>query len=121
MVNKWDAVPEKDNSTAGEFVKDLRRRLKFLQYAPVQFISAKTGDRVGKIFQRHFEEGGTLEDFNVEQSKEDFETELKAGLKLSKVKKKKTKHKGTSIISASVTARSLFIRDGYRCFTKRSR
>ncbi|RUM94180.1 MAG: hypothetical protein DSZ28_04565 [Thiothrix sp.] len=47
---------------------------------------------VGKIFQRHFEEGGTLEDFNAEQSKEDFETELKAGLKLSQVKKKKPRH-----------------------------
>jgi len=45
---------------------------------------------VGKVFQRHFEEGGTLEDFSVDQEKENFETELKAGLKLSQGKEKKT-------------------------------
>lgn len=43
---------------------------------------------VGKVFQQHFEEGGTLEDFDVDQKKEDFEAELKTGLKLSQVKKK---------------------------------
>ena len=47
---------------------------------------------VGKIFQQHFEEGGTLEDFNAEQKKEKVETELKAGLKRSQVKEKKPKH-----------------------------
>ncbi len=44
---------------------------------------------VGKVFQRHFEGGGTLEDFNADQEKENFETELKAGLKLSRGKQKK--------------------------------
>ena len=43
---------------------------------------------VGKVFQQHFDEGGTLEDFDADQKKADFETELKAGLKLSQVKKK---------------------------------
>lgn len=43
---------------------------------------------VGKVFQQHFEAGGTLEDFNANQKKESFEAELKAGLKLSQVKKK---------------------------------
>ncbi len=43
---------------------------------------------VGKVFQQHFEEGGTLEDFDADQKKEEFEIELKAGLKLSQVKKK---------------------------------
>jgi len=43
---------------------------------------------VGKVFQQHFEEGGTLEDFNADQKKENFEAELKAGLKVSQSKKK---------------------------------
>jgi uncharacterized protein (DUF697 family) len=47
---------------------------------------------VGKVFQQHFEEGGTLEDFNVDQKKEDFEAELKVGLKRSQVKDKKPRH-----------------------------
>ena len=44
---------------------------------------------VGKVFQQHFEEGGTLEDFNADQEKENFEAELKAGLKRSQAKEKK--------------------------------
>jgi len=43
---------------------------------------------VGKVFQRHFEEGGTLEDFDADKEKKNFETELKAGLKLSQAKEK---------------------------------
>jgi len=39
---------------------------------------------VGKVFKKHFEEGGTLENFNPEAEKAVFETELKAGLKLSR-------------------------------------
>lgn len=42
---------------------------------------------VGKIFQRHFEEGGTLEDFQPEQEKEVFEAELKKGVELTRQKK----------------------------------
>ncbi|MBN1515489.1 ribosome biogenesis GTPase Der [Candidatus Sumerlaeota bacterium] len=51
IVNKWDAVPDKDNSSAGDFVKKIRQEFKFLQWVPIQFISAKTGDRVGRIFK----------------------------------------------------------------------
>lgn len=39
---------------------------------------------VGKVFQKHFEEGGTLIDFSADAKKSIFETELKTGLKLSK-------------------------------------
>ena len=49
VVNKWDAVI-KDAAAAGEFAKEVRRRFKFLSYVPIQFISAKTGDRVERIF-----------------------------------------------------------------------
>ena len=47
-VNKWDAV-EKDDATTGLYVKVIRDRLKFLSYAPIVFISAKTGQRVKNI------------------------------------------------------------------------
>ena len=46
--NKWDLV-EKDNSTTGIYVKDLRHQLKFVEFAPVIFISALTGQRTQKI------------------------------------------------------------------------
>jgi len=47
-VNKWDLV-EKDTFTAIEFERTCRERMKFLDYAPVLFISAKTGQRISKI------------------------------------------------------------------------
>ncbi|TXD33059.1 ribosome biogenesis GTPase Der [Lujinxingia vulgaris] len=48
LVNKWDLV-EKDTNTAGEYVKSLRQELQFVDYAPVIFVSALTGQRVHKI------------------------------------------------------------------------
>ena len=43
---------------------------------------------VGKVFQRHFEKGGTLEDFDPSKEKDTFEAELKKGITLSKNKEK---------------------------------
>jgi GTP-binding protein len=48
LINKWDLV-EKDNATAGIFEEQIRRELVFLDYAPLLFVSAKTGQRLGKI------------------------------------------------------------------------
>lgn len=48
LINKWDLV-EKDNSTAGNFEEQIRRELGFLDYAPLLFVSAKTGQRLEKI------------------------------------------------------------------------
>ena len=48
-INKWDLI-EKDNSTTGEFVRDIREKLRFVEYAPIIFISALTGQRIHKIF-----------------------------------------------------------------------
>ena len=48
-VNKWDAVEEKETNTVYEFERDLRRQMKFLEWAPLVFISALTGQRVPKI------------------------------------------------------------------------
>ncbi len=49
VVNKWDII-EKDNSTMGNYVKDIKDKLKFLYFAPTIFVSALTGQRVLTIF-----------------------------------------------------------------------
>jgi len=51
LVNKWD-VGEHAQDDAKKFEEMIRFRLKFLQYAPLEFISAKSGRRVEKIFPR---------------------------------------------------------------------
>jgi GTP-binding protein len=48
VINKWDLV-EKDQDTAIEFEKMLRRELNFLPYVPIIFISAETGQRVHQV------------------------------------------------------------------------
>ncbi len=48
-VNKWDAV-EKDDKTMGEMHKKLEQDFSFMSYAPILFISAKTGQRLDKMF-----------------------------------------------------------------------
>lgn len=49
-VNKWDAV-EKETGTMKEVEKQVRTVLSYLDYAPIIFISAKTGQRVHKFFE----------------------------------------------------------------------
>jgi GTP-binding protein len=51
LVNKWDAG-EHTQDDAKKFEASVRFKLKFLAYAPLEFISAKTGRRVEKIFPR---------------------------------------------------------------------
>jgi GTP-binding protein len=48
LVNKWDVV-EKDEHTLVEFTRRLRNELHFLDYVPVLFVSAKTGQRTDQI------------------------------------------------------------------------
>lgn len=50
VVNKWDAV-EKDTYTIEQFKKDVYNKLSYLTYAPIMFISAKTGQRVNKLYE----------------------------------------------------------------------
>ncbi len=50
VVNKWDDV-EKDNNTTERYKKDIYDKLSYLNYAPIIFISAKTGQRVNKLFE----------------------------------------------------------------------
>lgn len=49
VVNKWDAVPEKDTHTILAFTDLIRAELKFLDFVPVIFISALTGQRADKV------------------------------------------------------------------------
>ena len=49
-VNKWDEV-EKETGTLEKFKKGLENKLGFASYAPIIFISAKTGQRVNKLFE----------------------------------------------------------------------
>lgn len=50
VVNKWDEV-SKDTHTIEEFKKNIYNKLSFMNYAPIIFISAKTGQRVNKLFE----------------------------------------------------------------------
>jgi GTP-binding protein len=54
LVNKWDAI-EKDNQTYYEFEDRVREAFKFVDFAPIQFISALTGQRVSQIVQLAFD------------------------------------------------------------------
>ena len=49
-VNKWDAV-EKDTYTIEQYKRDIARDLAFMDYAPSIYISAKTGQRLNKLFE----------------------------------------------------------------------
>ncbi len=51
VVNKWDLI-EKDNSTVNEFNNKIRTALAYMPYAPIIYISAKTGQRVENLFER---------------------------------------------------------------------
>ena len=49
VVNKWDSI-EKDDKTMDHMREDVRRDLAYMPYAPILFISALTGQRVGRLF-----------------------------------------------------------------------
>ena len=49
-VNKWDAI-EKDNNTVKQHTEKIRQILSFIPYAEILFISAKSGQRLNKIFE----------------------------------------------------------------------
>ena len=50
VVNKWDLV-DRDTHTAARLEREFRLKMRFLEYVPAIFVSAKTGQRVSKIFQ----------------------------------------------------------------------
>jgi len=48
VINKWDAL-SKDNATFGAYTEKIRYGFKYLAYAPIVFVSALTGQRIGKV------------------------------------------------------------------------
>src|SRR2546430_1510950 len=48
-VNKWDAI-EKTHRVTADYESEIRDKLKFISFAPILFISAKTGQRVQKLY-----------------------------------------------------------------------
>jgi GTP-binding protein len=51
VANKWDLMKERGPGFVKEFDQEVRRQLKFLDYAPVLHISAATGERTGKVLE----------------------------------------------------------------------
>ena len=50
VINKWDEY-EKDTNTTEQYKKQVYNKLSYLSYAPIMFISAKTGQRVHKLYE----------------------------------------------------------------------
>lgn len=51
VVNKWDAVENKETNTMRDMEADIRNGLSYMLYAPVLFLSALTGQRVDRLYQ----------------------------------------------------------------------
>ena len=51
VVNKWDAVADKETNTMQDMEAEVRDGLSYMSYAPIHFMSALTGARVDRIFQ----------------------------------------------------------------------
>ncbi len=52
VVNKWDAVEEKTDKSTREYEQQIREVLSFMSYAEIVFVSALTGQRLPKIFDK---------------------------------------------------------------------
>ncbi len=55
IVNKWDLISDKDSNTLENMRQNLRDKLDFLSFAPIIFVSAKSGKRVPTILQKSLE------------------------------------------------------------------
>ena len=51
VVNKWDAVENKETNTMRDMERNVREGISYMTYAPVVFLSALTGQRVDKLYQ----------------------------------------------------------------------
>lgn len=51
VVNKWDLI-EKDSNTTKEFTEKIYTALSYMTYAPILFVSAKTGQRVSRLYEQ---------------------------------------------------------------------
>lgn len=84
VVNKWDAVQKGPNAT-GEFARQIRNQMKYLDYAPIVFISALRGTRVAKVLDALVEVATarrkrvTASDMNKFMKETDFERATSPG------------------------------------------
>jgi len=51
VVNKWDAVENKETNTMRDMERSVREGISYMLYAPIVFLSALTGSRVDKLYQ----------------------------------------------------------------------
>lgn len=51
VANKWDLIKSTDSNVAKTFDAELRRKMKFLDYAPILHVSARTGERAPKVLE----------------------------------------------------------------------
>ncbi|MEA3249712.1 MAG: ribosome biogenesis GTPase Der [Patescibacteria group bacterium] len=79
IVNKWDLSDEHELGTADEYRKTVPRELPFYTFAPIAFISAKTGNRVGRLLKYAL-------DIAHERTREISDKELEAFLERMKKK-----------------------------------
>ena len=52
VVNKWDSIADKDNSTVNDYNAKIRTALAYMPYAPILYVSALTGQRITNIFEQ---------------------------------------------------------------------
>ncbi len=52
LVNKWDAVEDKNDRSTREYEQQVRQVLSFVSYAEILFVSALTGQRLPKLFEK---------------------------------------------------------------------
>ncbi|WP_434334927.1 ribosome biogenesis GTPase Der [Mesomycoplasma hyopneumoniae] len=60
VINKWDLI-QKDTRTQQEYLRKIKGKFKFLDWAPVVFISAKTGEKIHKLIDVIFQVKNNLE------------------------------------------------------------
>ncbi len=51
VVNKWDALEEKNDKSVYKFINKIREEFAYMPYAEILFVSAKTGQRLPKLFE----------------------------------------------------------------------
>lgn len=58
VVNKWDAVPDKTGETMSQYTNEIRQRLNFMDYVPIEFVSALNRQRVDRLLPLALEVAG---------------------------------------------------------------
>ena len=112
VVNKWDLV-ERDAYTTIELEREFRDRLRFLEYAPMIFVSAKTGQRVAKILDLvETAQGGRKTRVPTAELNEFLGTEVQEAMLTSRGRQSKFPLKYASQVGVSPPTFVIFPRGG---------